>query len=352
MSYEVVIFGIKLTLSPIAFTIPLGSRHWDIYWYGIIIAAGFLLALIYGIKNASRFGLNTDRMLDVVLVATPVAILSARAYYVIFDGEKLTGIGDFFGFGNSSGFSGLAIYGGVIGAFVSGAVMCKIRRVNILDMFDIGSIGFLIGQGIGRWGNFVNQEAYGGFTGSSWWGMQSDKTVAEMGEGLVHPCFLYESLWCIAGFFILNHLSKKRRFSGETALMYCVWYGFGRGFIELLRTDSLMIGNIKVSSLLSFLLCIAGIALLAFMRGRVRENAGAAEYHTVFVGDLTEDGTEISDENSEMPEDGAETPEENSEMPEEFLKDTPEADTEFSDENSETEIKNTETEERKNEQTD
>ena len=100
MSYEVVIFGIKLTLSPVAFTIPLGSRHWDIYWYGIIIAAGFLLALIYGIKNASRFGLNTDRMLDVVLVATPVAILSARAYYVIFDGEKLTGIGDFFGFGN------------------------------------------------------------------------------------------------------------------------------------------------------------------------------------------------------------------------------------------------------------
>ena len=338
MSYEVVIFGIKLTLSPIAFTIPLGSRHWDIYWYGIIIAAGFLLALIYGIKNASRFGLNTDRMLDVVLVATPVAILSARAYYVIFDGEKLTGIGDFFGFGNSSGFSGLAIYGGVIGAFVSGAVMCRIRKVNILDMFDIGSVGFLIGQGIGRWGNFVNQEAYGAFTGSSWWGMQSDKTVAEMGEGLVHPCFLYESLWCIAGFFILNHLSKKRRFSGETALMYCVWYGFGRGFIELLRTDSLMLGNIKVSSLLSFLLCIAGIALLAFMRGRVRENAGAAEYHTVFAGDLPEDGTEISDENSEMPE--------------EFLKDTPEADTEFSDENSETEIKNTETEERKNEQTD
>ena len=149
MSYEVVIFGIKLTLSPVAFSIPLGSRHWDIYWYGIIIATGFLLALIYGIKNSSRFNLNTDRMLDVVLVATPVAILSARAYYVIFDGEPLNGIGDFFGFGNSSGFSGLAIYGGVIGAFVSGAVMCKIRKVNILDMFDIAAVGFLIGQGIG-----------------------------------------------------------------------------------------------------------------------------------------------------------------------------------------------------------
>ena len=167
MSYEVVIFGIKLTLSPIAFTIPLGSRHWDIYWYGIIIALGFLSALIYGIKNAPRFNINTDRMLDVALVATPVAILSARTYYVIFDGEKLNGIGDFFGFWNSSGFAGLAIYGGVIGAFVSGAVMCKIRKVKILDMFDIASIGFLIGQGIGRWGNFVNQEAYGSLTGST-----------------------------------------------------------------------------------------------------------------------------------------------------------------------------------------
>ena len=113
-----------------------------------------------------------------------------------------------------------------------------------------------------------------------------------------------------------------------------------------------MLGNIKVSSLLSFLLCIAGIALLAFMRGRVRENAGAAEYHTVFVGDLTEDGAEISEENTEIQEEGAETPVDNSEIQDGFLSGTPEAGTEFSDENSETEIKNTETEERKNEQTD
>ena len=220
MSYNVTIFGIHLKLSPIAFSIPIGSGHWDIYWYGIIIATGFLLALIYGLKNAPRYGLNSDRMLDVILVATPVAILSARTYYVIFDGEKLNGIGDFFGFGTSSGFAGLAIYGGVIGAFAAGAVMCKIRKVKILDMFDVAATGFLIGQGIGRWGNFINQEAYGAFTGSSFWGMQSEKTVSEMGEGLVHPCFLYESIWCIAGFFILNHFSKKRRFSGEISLMY------------------------------------------------------------------------------------------------------------------------------------
>ena len=301
MSYEVVIFGIKLTLSPIAFSIPLGSRHWDIYWYGIIIALGFLSALIYGIKNASRFNINTDRMLDVALVATPVAILSARTYYVIFDGEKLNGIGDFFGFGNSSGFAGLAIYGGVIGAFVSGAVMCKIRKVKILDMFDIASIGFLIGQGIGRWGNFVNQEAYGSFTGSTWWGMESTKTIAEMGEGLVHPCFLYESVWCIAGFFVLNYFSKKRRFSGQISLMYCVWYGFGRAIIELLRTDSLMIGNIRVSCLLSLTICIAGAVLLAINLRRAAENAETGDYITVFAeneedGNITEEIKEDENE--------------------------------------------------------
>ena len=302
MSYEVVIFGIKLTLSPVAFSIPLGSRHWDIYWYGIIIAIGFLLALVYGIKNASRFNLITDRMLDVVLVATPVAIISARTYYVIFDGEPLNGIGDFFGFGNSSGFAGLAIYGGVIGAFVSGAVMCKIRKVSILDMFDIAAIGFLIGQGIGRWGNFVNQEAYGSFTGSSWWGMESTKTISEMGEGLVHPCFLYESIWCIAGFFVLNYFSKKRRFSGQISLMYCVWYGFGRGIIELLRTDSLMIGNIRVSCLLSFSGCIAGAALLAVMLRRTAENAETGDYSAVFaVNEETENITEeITEDDNEQ----------------------------------------------------
>lgn len=344
MSYDVVIFGIKLTLSPVAFSIPLGSRHWDIYWYGIIIAAGFLLALIFGIRNAKRFGINTDRMLDVVLVATPVAILSARAYYVIFDGVKLEGIGDFFGFGNSSGFSGLAIYGGVIGAFVSGAIMCWVRKVNILDMFDTASLGFLIGQGVGRWGNFINQEAYGSFTGSSWWGMESDRTIAEMGEGLVHPCFLYESVWCIAGFFILNHLSKKRRFSGETALMYCVWYGFGRGIIELLRTDSLMLGNIKVSSLLSFILCVAGLTLLIVIRGRIKETAVADNYEAVF--DQNDDPAADSESFLTEPEDA----EQSAEIEEESA--VPSSDGSGSEQDIKENEKTEETEERKNEQTD
>lgn len=293
---NVTIFGLELTLRPIAFSIPLGSRHWDIYWYGIIIAAGFLAALLYALKNASRYSLNTDRMLDVVLVAVPVAILSARTYYVIFDGEPLDGISDFFGFGDSSGFAGLAIYGGVIGAFASGALMCKIRHVKITDMFDTAAVGFLIGQGIGRWGNFVNQEAYGTFTNSTWWGMQSDRTVSEMGEGLVHPCFLYESIWCIAGFILLNHFSKKRKFSGQLVLMYAAWYGFGRGFIELLRTDSLMLGSIRVSALLSFVLCIVAVTALTLLLKKSREAVNDANYSQIFGEEFTEIGTDKAEQ--------------------------------------------------------
>lgn len=296
MSYNVVLFGLEFKLKPVAFSIPLGENHWDIYWYGIIIATGFLLALIYGLKNAKRFNINVDRMLDVVLVTVPVAILCARAYYVIFDGEKLESFGDFFGFGDSSGFTGLAIYGGVIGAFVTGGLMCLFRKINILDMFDLAAIGFLIGQGVGRWGNFMNQEAYGGFTGSSWWGMQSERTVAEMGEGLVHPCFLYESLWCVAGVILLHYLSKKRKFSGQVVLMYCVWYGFGRAFIELLRTDSLMIGNIKVSALLSFLLCVTAGVLLAVFLNRAGQQVKDTEYGSLFSD---EEETEIKEETGE-----------------------------------------------------
>ena len=256
MSYNVTIFGIHLKLSPIAFSIPIGSGHWDIYWYGIIIATGFLLALIYGLKNAPRYGLNSDRMLDVILVATPVAILSARTYYVIFDGEKLNGIGDFFGFGTSSGFAGLAIYGGVIGGFLGGFVMCKIRKVNFRAMADIASLGFLIGQCIGRWGNFINQEAFGAQCSPDWiFGMTSVDIIRRDGleaGALVHPCFLYESVWCLVGFIALHFYSKKlRTFDGEIMLMYLAWYGLGRAWIEGLRTDSLMAGDFRISQVVA-----------------------------------------------------------------------------------------------------
>lgn len=288
--YNVTIFGIHLTLKPIAFTIPIGNG-WDIYWYGIIIAIGFLSALIFAFRNAERFNIDMNKALDAIIVTTPVAILCARTYYLIFDGEKLDSIKDFFGFGRS-GFAGLAIYGAVIGAFVCGGLMCYIKKIKILDMFDLTALGFLLAQGIGRWGNFVNQEAYGSFTGSSFWGMTSNRTVLEMGEGLVHPCFLYESIWCILGFIIINKLSKSRKFSGEIILMYGVWYGFGRAIIELLRTDSLMIGRIKVSCLLSILACITCLVVLILLRKKFAYNKDNGIYENI----ITE---EIGDETNE-----------------------------------------------------
>lgn len=287
-TYNVTLFGIHLKIHPIAFTLPIGKNGWDIYWYGIIIASGFLLAVLYAAKNAKRFNINFDRLLDVVIVTTPVAILCARIYYVLFDGEKISGISDFFGFGNNSGFSGIAIYGGVIGAAVCGTVMCKIKKIKIFDALDLAAVGFLIGQGIGRWGNFMNQEAYGSFTGSSFWGMQSERTILEMGEGLVHPCFLYESIWCIAGFFLLNYLSKKREFSGQISLCYCAWYGFGRAVIELLRTDSLMIGPIKVSFLLSLLIAVSAVAVLITFKLRKNQSQSNLSYVEVFSEDSKE----------------------------------------------------------------
>ncbi len=303
MSYAVTIFGISFNINPIAFTLPIGNG-WDIYWYGIIIALGFMLAIIYGMKCAPRFNIDTDRLLDVIIVTTPVSILCARAYYVIFDGVKCESIADFFGFGSNSGFSGIAIYGSVIGAFACGALMCKLKKIKILDAFDLAAIAFLIGQGIGRWGNFVNQEAYGTFTGSSWFGMQSSRTIAEMGEGLVHPCFLYESIWCIAGFFVLNYFSKKRRFSGQITLMYCVWYGFERAIVENLRTDSLMLGKIRVSVLVSIIICVAAaITLIVFYRKRKVVMADG-DYVSMFEDEI--DALETEDEQKTTEEEANE----------------------------------------------
>lgn len=291
------IFGITLTIDPVAFTLPIGSG-WPIYWYGILIGTGCLLALIYGMYYAPRFNIDKDRMLDVVLVTIPVAVLCARAYYCIFDnvsGSRINSVKEFFGLGEAGGFSGLAIYGGIIGAFLCGALMCKLRKVNILDMFDLSAIGFLIGQAIGRWGNFTNQEAYGTFTNSSWWGMESTTTMVEMGDGLVHPCFLYESVWCIIGFVILHIFSKKREFSGQIFLMYGAWYGFGRFFIEGLRTDSLTLGKIRISQMIAALAFVACTSLLVYLLGKNKKKAEETPYEAMFKEQM-EDAEEIKEE--------------------------------------------------------
>ena len=270
-----IFFGLEFDLDPVAFNIP--GTSWGVYWYGILITLGFVLAVVYGLTRAKKFGIDSDRLLDCILVTAPLAIVGARAYYIIFN-ENMS-FKEFFNIHDG----GLAIYGGVLMAIVVGALMCKLRKVNVLSALDLTALGFLIGQSIGRWGNFINQEAYGYTTGSNWFGISGDRIIEDMHTQMpVHPCFLYESLWCALGFAILHFISKKRKFTGQIAASYLVWYGCGRFVIEYFRTDSLMLGEgIKVSMLLSGLMVALGLILLVlgFKKSNTPQNV---KYTPVF----------------------------------------------------------------------
>ncbi len=285
--YNVTIFGINLNLNPKAFTLPIGDG-WTVYWYGIIIAVGFMLAVLYGLNTAKKIGIDDDKLLNGAIFTTPICILCARTYYLLFDGEKLSGIKEFFGF-DGSGFSGLAIYGAVIGAAICVVFFSWLYKFNMLNLFDLVTTSFLIGQSIGRWGNFVNQEAFGSATGSSFWGMTSQAVEYELGEGvLAHPCFLYESVWCAAGFFLLNWvLRKKRQYYGQVTLLYGVWYGFGRTIIEGLRTDSLMIGSIRISQFISALAFVGCAVALIIINGK-KKAASQNEIYKPMFSDIIE----------------------------------------------------------------
>ncbi len=255
---------------PISDTIDLG--FFSIKWYGLLIAIGVLLAILNGLKRADEFGINPDKMIDVALLTIPVAFIGARLYYVFFSESRA----DYFADPVSIlkvWEGGLGIYGGIIVAFVFGPLMCKLKKVNIWAMFDLTALGFLIGQSIGRWGNFFNQEAFGRNTTLPW-GMTGD--IIQNGHAdliydhaqPVHPTFLYESLWCILGFILLHILSKRllSRFDGMIFCGYMVWYGTGRFFIEGLRTDSLMAGTLRTSQLVAVIAVLLGIILFFVLR--------------------------------------------------------------------------------------
>ncbi len=269
--------GIDLTVSPTAFTV----FGFEIQWYGIIIVIGLLLALVVAFRNMRRVGLDIDRAIDAIIAGIIGAIVGARAYYVILNW-------DYYSAHPASILNtregGLAVFGGLIGAVLVGGIMCKIRKVKFLPMMDLCGVGFLIGQGIGRWGNFFNQEAFGrntdslfGMTGGrvrAW--IVSNQTTATVRETLdpsipVHPCFLYESVWCLLGaVLLLIALHKWRRFDGQIILMYMIWYGLGRFFIEGLRTDSLTIGTLRVSQAVAAVMVVVGTILLIVNLSRVK----------------------------------------------------------------------------------
>lgn len=252
--------GLHFNISPVAF--KLGNI--SIYWYGIIVCLAFILAFVYVYKNSHRFSLNKESMIDVFLVSVVSGIIGARLYYVLFfpgdtylkDPMKIFYINQ----------GGLAIYGGLILGLIAGLVTAKIKKLNVLAVLDISSIAVLLGQAIGRWGNFFNQEAFG-IEAKYFLGMSSQAT----GGIPVHPCFLYESLWCLLGFILFHLFSKNnRKYNGQIFLMYVAWYGIERFIVEALRTDSLLIPylNVKVSMVVASVSAIIAIILLIVFRNR------------------------------------------------------------------------------------
>lgn len=256
----------EINIDPIALHIGHG-----VYWYGIIIALGFVLAVMFCSRRSRRYGILPDDLYDMLILATPLSIIGARLYYVIFyldlfrnaDGSinpgKVVAIWD----------GGLAIYGGVIVAILSVYFFCRHKKIRVGAMLDLGCMGMLIGQLIGRWGNFVNREAFGAETTLPW-RMRLWESADQFIE--VHPTFLYESLWNLVGLLLIVFvLEKRRKFDGENFFFYLFWYGLGRTWIEGLRTDSLYLFDwtifgapIRVSQALSVVLCAVAVVVLVY----------------------------------------------------------------------------------------
>ena len=281
--------GWKFNIDPTAFSV----FGFDIQWYGIIITLGLILALIYALPRMKRFGLDSDRTIDAIIGGVIGGIVGARLYYVLMRWDEYKG--DWKAIINTRG-GGLAIYGGIIGALLVGLIICKIRKIKMLPMLDITALGFLIGQGIGRWGNFFNQEAFGTNT-DSFLGMTGGTIQRTISDGMqmggdmynnglemlwekpVHPCFLYESVWCLLGFVILAFMSKRRKFDGQIFLMYLAWYGAERFIVEGLRTDSLMLGNIRISQALSAVIFVASVILLIVLFSKEKRDPESMELY-------------------------------------------------------------------------
>lgn len=233
----------------------------DVMWYGVIISAGVLLGVLVALREAKRTSFKEDDLLDFLLYAIPAAIVGARAYFVIFSwdyySQNLSRIVNI-----RSG--GLAIHGAIIAGVITAIVFCKIRKVNFLELLDLVGPGLVLGQAIGRWGNYVNQEAHGGPTDLPW---------GIMIEGVkVHPTFLYESIINILIFMFLLWFRKHKKAShGQVFALYLILYSAGRFFIEGLRTDSLMFMGMRVAQLISLAAIIIGLVMFIYVKNKKTE---------------------------------------------------------------------------------
>lgn len=241
----------------------------EIKWYGLIIVCGMIAAVVYTYLQSHRHGLIFDDLLDIALSSIIPGVIGARLYYVFFDWlshpEKYGTFYDVIAIWEG----GLAIYGGLIFGVIGAIVALKIKKIRIPTMLDCAFPGILLAQSIGRWGNFINMEAYGAET--TWFIRMRLSSESNLIATEVHPTFLYESLWNLVGFILLTILFKKRKFDGQIFLIAVSWYGLGRFFIEGLRQDSLYIGQFRISQVLAAVLFIGALGLLIYGFIKYRE---------------------------------------------------------------------------------
>ncbi len=270
-----------------------GGQLVSIKWYGVIIAFGFLLAALFGGRIAYKWKMDLNKMIDVLIYGSIGGIIGARLYYCIFSWDHYKdNLLDIFKVWEG----GLAIYGGIIGGILAAFITCKVNKLNFYNLLDAAGMSLLIGQGIGRWGNYANQEAFGANTNGKF-GMWSEKTAAyiiahqselpTVDPALpVHPTFFYEFVWCMLGLGLLYLMTVKfRKFSGQTFLGYGIWYGLGRMIIEGLRTDSLYITgtSIRVSQLLSAIIVAVCTVIMVIMLVKTKKNPKAVEGVDYFI---------------------------------------------------------------------
>lgn len=300
--------GLNFEISRVAFSIG----NYSIYWYGITFALGFVVGMWYFHLRARKLGIHPYDGLDILLWAVVGGVAGARLYYVAFQWEMYKdNLLKIFAFREG----GLAIYGGVIGAALTGWIACKVKKTRFLPVLDGGLTGLLLAQAVGRWGNFFNCEAFGCNTTLPW-GMTSNTiarylfnmsdTLAAQGIVVdpslpVHPTFFYEFCWNLLGFLLLAFVvTPRRRYDGQVSLCYMAWYGLGRFFIEGLRTDSLMLGFFRVSQLLALVLCAGSVLLLAVLHLRYKKDASAF----VLYADTEESKARMAKVDAEMEKDG------------------------------------------------
>lgn len=237
----------------------------DVMWYGVLIALGMLIGIALAVREAKRVGISEDDVLNIAIIAIPVAIICARLYYVIFSW-------DYYSQNPSEIFNirggGLAIHGGLIGGILTGFIYAKVKKLDFFKTADAVMVGMPLAQAIGRWGNFINGEAHGGPT-SLPWGIMVDGVK-------VHPTFLYESI-CDFGIFlfIMFYMRKKKTYEGEVIVSYITLYSIGRFFIEGLRTDSLMFGPIRMAQFISLVGVVGGLVLHFYLKNRAKKNNAA-----------------------------------------------------------------------------